>query len=260
MQQYLSLIFLFTSFTLAAQNQESLEALISDGQFEKAMSEIDFRLTRANDQDKFLLSLSRSEVLTRTGKFDESENELTKLQVNAKTDRDQALINTSLGFLYLSRGRYDLALKSLEQAITQLEKSHGLESLDGAQAQTHLGNLFITTGQYAQAEEQLNISLLTRQRLLKDNHELIAASYNDLGLLYSFLDADKALAHYEKALKIYQELHGKDHPKIAIANTNIGSMYAKLELFGDAVNNFESSLAIWEKIYPGPHPIIAFLL
>ena len=52
----------------------------------------------------------------------------------------------------------------------------------------------------------------------------------------------------------------KNHPKTAIANTNIGLVYRTLELYGDAVNNFESALATWEKIYPQPHPTKAFVL
>ncbi|HMG94610.1 MAG TPA: CHAT domain-containing tetratricopeptide repeat protein, partial [Chryseolinea sp.] len=85
-------------------------------------------------------------------------------------------------------------------------------------------------------------------------------SYNDLGLVYYQIDNDKALEFYEKALVIYEKLHGKDHPKIAIAKTNIGFIYAKMELYGDATNNFEAALKTWEKIYPQPHPTKAFLL
>jgi CHAT domain-containing protein len=103
-------------------------------------------------------------------------------------------------------------------------------------------------------------SLAIRQKFLKENNEWIAASYNDLGLVYSQIDNDKALEFYEKALVIYEKLHGKDHPKIAIAKANIGFIYTKMELYGDATNNFESALKTWEKIYLQPHPTKAFLL
>ena len=83
---------------------------------------------------------------------------------------------------------------------------------------------------------------------------------NDLGLVYSVSNPKKALDYYEKALEIYERLHGKNHPKIAIANTNIGLVYRTLELYGDAINNFESALATWEKIYPQAHPTKAFML
>ena len=133
-------------------------------------------------------------------------------------------------------------------------------TLEGAQFLSYLGNLYLATGKYAQAEEQLGMALSIRENLVNKNSELIAASYNDLGLVYSVRDAKKALDYYEKALEIYEKIHGKDHPKTAIANTNIGFVYRTLELYGDAVNNFESALAIWEKIYPQPHPTKAFVL
>lgn len=73
-------------------------------------------------------------------------------------------------------------------------------------------------------------------------------------------DPDKALTYYEQALAIYEKLHPKDHPKIAIAKTNIGLMYLRSELYGDAVNNFESAQAIWKKNYPDGHPNEALAL
>jgi hypothetical protein len=66
------------------------------------------------------------------------------------------------------------------------------------------------------------MALSIRQNLLNKNHELIAASYNDLGVVNVQLDEDKALEYYEAALVIYKTLHGKEHPKIAISNTNMG--------------------------------------
>jgi tetratricopeptide (TPR) repeat protein len=74
------------------------------------------------------------------------------------------------------------------------------------------------------------------------------------------LNEDKALQYYESALAIYKALHGEDHPKIAIANTNIGLVYRKMELYGDAENDFESALRIWEKVYPQAHPSKGFVL
>jgi len=63
-----------------------------------------------------------------------------------------------------------------------------------------------------------------RQRLFGESSEEVAASYNDMGLVYSSTDVDKALAYYEKAFAVYQKIHGKEHRKIAIASNNIGTM------------------------------------
>ncbi len=98
-----------------------------------------------------------------------------------------------------------------------------------------------------------------RERLFGRDSEWMAASYNDLGIVYGQSDPDKALEYYERALRIYEKLHPHTHPKIAIALTNIGFAYSTLELYGDATTNFESALKIWEGIYSGAHPTKAFL-
>jgi tetratricopeptide (TPR) repeat protein len=55
-------------------------------------------------------------------------------------------------------------------------------------------------------------------------------------------------------------MHGTKHPKLALANTNIGYLYSQLELYGDAINNFESALTIWNSVYQEAHPAKGFVL
>jgi tetratricopeptide (TPR) repeat protein len=62
------------------------------------------------------------------------------------------------------------------------------------------------------------------------------------------------------ALTMYEKLHGKEHSKIAIANTNLGIINQKDEQYGDAINYYNTALAIWEKIYPQPHPNKALVM
>ncbi len=147
-----------------------------------------------------------------------------------------------------------------KKALDAFEKEGIQNTLPAAQALAYEGDLYRATGQYAQAEEKLTMALSIRRKLLPEQHELIAASYNDLGLVASITNDELALDYYEKALTIYKAMHGNDHPKIAIASTNSGLIYRKMELYGDAVNNFESALAIWNKVYPEPHPAKAFVL
>ncbi|HZX75338.1 MAG TPA: tetratricopeptide repeat protein, partial [Cyclobacteriaceae bacterium] len=116
------------------------------------------------------------------------------------------------------------------------------------------------SGKYNQAKDNELIALQIRQKLFGEMSEEVAASYNDLGLAYATTDNDKALEYYDKALPVYEQMHGKDHPKIAIANTNMGVAYRNLELYGDAIVNFEAALDIWKKIYPNGHPNEAFVL
>ena len=231
-------IFLFGTYTLYAQNTATISPV----------------------NEEFPKHLRNAQDFIRDGKFEQARSILADIERATLSPEQKANWLTVSGALNMSTGRNDLALDALQNAITIWQQSGKIQTLDAANTQAVLGNLYRATGKYAQAEEQLNMALMVRQSLLNPTDEVIAASLNDLGLVYTFSDVDKALDLYEKALLIYQKAHHENDPKIAIAKTNIGYLYSRLELFGDAVNNFEASLAIWDKVYPGAHPTKGFVL
>lgn len=244
---------------------QSVEQLMHDGLYNEAIVRIDTKLNKLKQQPKsdslFYFENQKAEALIRLGKLNDAEAVLKRYSVQTTlTPHQQGINHTTYGLLWLIRGRNDLSEDALKHALQKFDQANTSDSPEAAQALTHLGNLYRTRGQYSLAEEQLRMALNLRERKLPANHELMAASYNDLGLIYLQMDADKALDYYERALSIYEKQHGNQHPKVAIANTNIGFVYQKLELFGDAINYFESALAVWEKLYPGPHPAKAFIL
>jgi CHAT domain-containing protein len=247
---------------LAAQILSApIDPYIQNADYSGAVTLVDATLDHSTDAaTRVLLQSKKAEALVRLGRFDEASTLLKTITPAASTPYLAGIVQTQWGLLYLNQGRNAQALEALQLAITRLEEAGRANSLEAAQALSHLGNLYRATGKYTQAEEQLTVALSYRQKLLPANHELMAASYNDLGLVFSNSDADKALDYYEKALAIYQNLHGAEHPKIAIARTNTGFLYRRLELYGDAVNNFEAALKINEKVYPGPHAAKAFVL
>lgn len=245
----------------AQQVIATADSLLLNAAYDKAIALLDQRRNTNDPVLTYLVDNKKAEALTRLGKLEEAEKILKNLTTeNTRPLFLQGVTRTNLGLLYLNQGRNDLALEALQQALEYFEKENKAKSLEAAQAITYLGLVYNSTGKSAQAEEQLLMALTIRQNLLKPDHELIAASYNDLGLVYLGVDNDKALDYYEKALAIYEKLHGREHPKIAIASTNIGFVYRDLELYGDAVNNFETALKIWEKVYTQPHPAKAFVL
>ncbi len=207
--------------------------------------------TLASAQKK---ELAVVDSLIRSGKFTEAETALKNVK------GDEALIKSHYGLLYMVQTRYDLALEYLQSALDIFDKNNAANSLEAAEALVHLGNVYRSTGKYIQAEEQFNHALLIRQEKLPSNHELIAAIYNDLGLVYTDLNPDKSIEYYEKALETYRKLHGEDDPKIAIGNTNLGYVYYKEKLYGDAINYYETALKIWEKVYTKPHANKALVL
>ncbi|HYG17315.1 MAG TPA: tetratricopeptide repeat protein, partial [Ohtaekwangia sp.] len=264
MKQHL-LLFLFLIARLAgAQDVQSLDVLLLDARYDEVLKLSDTMLEKTSDPGMMAsLKNKKAEALIRLGQLDQAATILQEAEEKAAESGSlfqSALTQSNYGLLHLNLGRNDLALDALHSARDYFEQSGKAESLEAAQALAHLGNLYRATGKYTQAEEQLNRALSIRLKLLKPNSEYVAASYNDLGLIFGMTNPDKALDYYEKALAIYKALHPGDHPKIAIANTNVGFIYASLELYGDAVNNFESALRIWEKVYHQPHASKAFVL
>jgi CHAT domain-containing protein/Tfp pilus assembly protein PilF len=261
---YTLILLLVSPLVFAQQNEKEISdkitSLFLDSRFQEAIDIID---SAPQATTSIILQNKKAEALTRLGKLEEAETMLRAIRAKVDLHPDDyafAITNTNVGFLQLSQGRNDLAQESLQNAIAAFARSGNERSLDYAQALADLGLVYMSTGKYAQAEEQLHMALSLRLNNLADTHELIAATFNDLGLVYSQRDKDKALDYFEKALVIYLKLHGKDHPKIAIASINTGIVYRDLELYGDAVNNFETSLKIWNKVYPEPHPAKAIAL
>lgn len=178
---------------------------------------------------------------------------------NWKSPKEKAVFLTNSGTLYLNKGRQDLAIEKLQEAYNIFQETDTDHTKEAANCLSWLSLTYNASGKYNQAEAYGLIALQLRQEFFGEQSEEVAASYNDLGLVYSQIDPDKGLEYYEKALVIYQKIHGNEHPKIAIANTNIGVLYTQIELFGDAINNLESALKIWTKIYPNGHPNVAFV-
>jgi len=240
---------------------DQLDELLFDSHYEAVIQRVDE--TKPSDPfQEVLLKNKKAEALIRLGNFEAADKLLKETSERIHQIKNpgslEAITQTNIGFLYLNQGKNDVALETLTTAVSALQGSGN--SLESAQALAYLGQVYVTTGKYSQATEQLLMALSLRQDKLPDTHELIAASYNDLGFAYNQLDADKSLDYYEQAAAMYEKLHGKDHPKMAIANTNLGRAYYSLKLYGDAINYFEAALTIWEKIHKQAHPSQAFVL
>ncbi len=203
--------------------------------------------------------IKRADSLISITEYDKAEALLNTL-TDKGSEFEKAITQTSKGFLFLNKGRYELALENLQQALNRFQTARKLETPEGARCLSTLGLVYGSTGKYKQAEENHLIALQIREKLFGKSSEEVAASYNDLGLIYFETDPDQSLEYLEKALETYNKIPGDNNPKIAIANTNIGFAYRKLELFGDAIVNFESARTLWEKIYPNGHPNQALVL
>lgn len=247
--------------SLAQQNDKILstvDSLLLDNQTALANEILEKAAISSKDMDEqLMLKIKKAEIHLAEQQYEKASNLLTAIQESNPSRFVLAQSQLVTGMLAMYQGRNDKAEESLQNAITAFENNNS--SLDMAKALTALGLVYFNAGKTSQAEEQLLMAQKIRSSLLPKNHELLAASYNDLGLVYSKSDPDKALSNYEMALPIYESLHGKLHTKIAINYANTGVIYQNLELYGDAINNLENALSIWENLHVNGNPRKAFV-
>lgn len=161
-----------------------------------------------------------------------------------------------IGQLYLQKGNNQKAEIYFERYLKSAEKG----SAEHAKALNSLGIILWNTGNQTEAVNHIQQSLNIRTKLYGQKHELIAASNNDLGLIWSGTDAELALDYYEKALKIYEAVLGSNNEKTIRAKINTGIAYRSLEFYGDATLSFSESLSQWRKLHPTGHPNEGFIL
>lgn len=243
---------------IAQGNTKKIDSLIRVAAYADALQMVRIEKTKTTKDSVPFLENREAEILITQGNLTEAEDLLTSIKISSPYLL--ALTQSTAGFLNLNKGRYDLAKENLQSALSTFQSIGKASTKEAARCLANLASYYLATGKYNKAEEYETIALQLKQKLFGENSEEVVASYNNLGTIYLTSDPDRSLDYYEKSLGVYQRLHQGNHPKLAIANTNIGIAYNQLELYGDAINSFESAKKIWEKIYPDGHPNLAIVL
>lgn len=257
----IALFVLCAAQVATGQDLPKIDSLIQVSDYTAASSAIRAGLVGANEDLELRLRCRQADVLILEGKLSDAEMMLTsRMPTSATSPLAHAEWRTTRGLLYLNRTRNDMAIESLLQAQQLFNVAGKSNTAEAARSLALLSFAYFTTGKLAQAEESGLVALGIRKNVLGDNSEAVAASYNDLGLIYGQSNPDKALEYYDMTLAIYERLYGKEHRKMALAYSNVGVVYRTMKLYGDAVTNFEAAEAIWKKLYPDGHPNQAFAL
>ena len=146
--------------------------------------------------------------------------------------------------------KYDSALYYMEIKLEQ--DPENIECLfdAGNISATYLADYNKALKYYNKA---LNISLKFGEK-----NEMVAASYNNIGNVYSDKgDYDKALNYYQKALDIRKQVLPENHPNIANSYHNIGLVYSDKGDYDKALTYYQKALDILKQVLPENHPNIA---
>ncbi len=158
--------------------------------------------------------------------------------------------------VYLRSGRNDLALEALLKA----EKLSENNSLEQAKCYNDLGVVYWNNGNRELALQYHEKALEIRKSLTGEKVILEADSYNNIGLIYLQDLPAFAVDYFEKALSIYSEKLGGNHPKVANAFSNLAFANAYEGNYDKALDFLDQVMTIWNTTYADDHPNKAFTI
>lgn len=161
------------------------------------------------------------------------------------------------------KGNYQEALsyfgKSLECLINgEQSKNETVTKKRVAKTYNHLGVLYMTVGDYAQAFNYHQQALNLRLNLWGEQHEKVADSYNNMANCFIQVeDYDQALAAHQLALSIRLNVLGNQHLDVASSYNNIGSCWLQKGVANKALPFYKKALRIRQKALGSKHTKIA---
>lgn len=136
-----------------------------------------------------------------------------------------------LGEVWLKKGNGEKALKYFEQAKDIVESEGSSSYLLIGKTYNNIAVALWSMGKSSQALQYHQVALQYREKL---NVPLeVAASLNDIGLVYTNSQPLLAIEYYEKAKRIYEKANLPD--KIATSYVNIGLAYKFKNEFDEAL-------------------------
>lgn len=163
----------------------------------------------------------------------------------------------NIGDVLYRLGQYKDALEYYEKQLQMKQKLRFISSPSSlAIIYYNLGRTHRKLKNYSQALEchEKALDLLQKER----NPRRIGGNYNALGLIYYDLaDYEKAFDFFNKALSIFLELFGDNHPEIASIYNNLGLIFSQQGEYSKAHEYHEKVLEYELKQFGKDHPGIA---
>jgi tetratricopeptide (TPR) repeat protein len=151
----------------------------------------------------------------------------------------------NLGAIYSLEGRYDDALRTLQQALKLTKDSKPSVPSIAAQVLNSLGVLYFQQRKYGKAESFFNqaMELVSSTSSPLNSGEVLS----NLASVYSVRGhVDKAEDSYRRALEITEAAIGRSHPDLTFTLSSLGVLYSDSGRYTEAEIQYKRALAILE--------------
>ena len=169
-------------------------------------------------------------------------------------DRNQTLLD--LAELARRKGELDRSLRLARRVLADLDTRPDPDP-------KHLAFAWITVGIVQMQQREWDASLENLERARELQERTFGSTYSELPRVLNNIaivhwskgDEAAARPYFERALAIWEEHLGPDHPQVAGTLTNLGMLFYKTE--PERARPYERALAIREKALDPDHPDIA---
>uniref|UniRef100_A0A7S3VG56 Mbre TPR repeat protein n=1 Tax=Chaetoceros debilis TaxID=122233 RepID=A0A7S3VG56_9STRA len=161
----------------------------------------------------------------------------------------------NIAIVLKNQGKYEEALEYYTKALIINEKKYGRESVEVATTLNNMGGAYQEQDEYDKAIDTYNRALVIREEKLGPDHIDTAATQVNIGslLTYQKINYDELMETYNKVLPIFEKEYGRDSVEMAMLLGNMAVTLVFQGKFEDAMEKFQLSLAIYEKVLGMDH-------
>jgi eukaryotic-like serine/threonine-protein kinase len=166
-----------------------------------------------------------------------------------------------LGLIQDAKGDYPAALASHRLGLEILQKHHGKDHLQVADAHEKVGSVLEALGQRTEALQHMRRALEIMERTLGPDHPDLVHVLGSIGLSLSALgQATEAVAAQERSVRIARAGYGPEHLDTGFALLNLGVAQYYVRHLAEAEAAYREAARIVEKTLGPDHPDTALCL
>lgn len=222
--------------------------------------------TEAQEMQKYYVRTSLFDVVIKQGKYEEAlkyaEDNLEYVKSHVHRYESLAAVYYHMCQVYIKMEDYETANENLD-VLLDICKSPDLkndESLSryfscAALVYTALAKRKNEPARWKDAREYQHKALEIHERILPQDHPVLATSYINMGIICSSLgDHYKALEYRLKAMAIREKVLPRNHPNLASVYSGVGDSYYAMGDLDHALEYREKALYIRKEVLSYKHP------